>query len=73
VPQKLQIDTRVEKSLANLRAMGLKVELLPESDNEVLIFIRLDSIVKLIERRIPYPNKTLKIEHPFIVVDLWRG
>jgi len=71
--QSLQYNTKVEKAMENLRAMGLKVEIMPESVDECFIFIRLDSLLRIIEKRIPYPNKKLKIEEPFIVIDLWRA
>ena len=73
MPQKLRYNTSVEKSLDNLRAMGLRVELLPEGDNEVYLFITLESLMKIIERRVPYPQKKVYYEQPFVVVYLWRG
>lgn len=73
MPQKLQYNTSVEKSLANLRAMGLRVQLMPETDDEVYLFIDLDSLLNIIARRVPYPQKKIYYEKPFIVVYLWRG
>lgn len=69
----LRHESRVEKALANLRAMGLSADILPENDNEVSIFIKLDSLLNLIRRRIPYPQCKVYYEEPFIVVYLWRG
>jgi len=70
--QSLMYNPKVEKSLANLKAMGLSVEITPESVDECFIFIRLDSLMRMIEKRITYPHKKLKVEDPFIVIDLWR-
>jgi hypothetical protein len=64
---------QVEKALDRLRAMGLKVELLADGDNRAYIFITLDSVIKLIERQIKYPNKKLYYESPFIVIEVWRS
>jgi hypothetical protein len=69
-------DPRVIRAMKNLRAMGLDAKLVPISDNEVSIFISLGSIVRLIESRIAYPNKFLKItsvdNKDYLVIDLWR-
>ena len=64
---------QVEKALERLRAMGLKVYVLPESDNRAFIFIELDSVLRLIDRQIKYPNRRVYFEKPFIVIDVWRG
>lgn len=70
---KLRYNSQVEKSLANLRAMGLTVNVIADHPDEVNIFITLDSIMKLIERRINFPQKEVYMEQPFMVVRLWRG
>jgi hypothetical protein len=64
---------QVEKALERLRAMGLKVEVLPEGDNMAFIFIQLDSVLNLISRQMKYPNKNVYFEKPFIVIKVWRG
>jgi len=69
----LRYESRVEKALANLRAMGLQVDILPEGNNECFIFISLDSVLRLISRRIPYPSHKVFQEDPFIVIHFWRG
>jgi hypothetical protein len=71
--QTLRHNASVEKALANLRAMGLQVDCLPENEDEVMIFINLESLCKLVSRRIPYPQKKVYVELPFMVVHLWRG
>jgi len=73
MPQKLRYNSSIEKGLENLRAMGLSVDVLPEGENEVYIFIKLDSLMKIVERRVPYPQKKVYYESPFIIVYLWRG
>jgi hypothetical protein len=65
--------SQVEKALDRLRAMGLKVEVLPEGDNVAFIFIQLDSVLNLISRQMKYPNKKVYFEKPFIVIKVWRG
>ena len=65
--------SQVEKALERLRAMGLKVEVLPEGDNVAFIFIQLDSVLNLISRQMKYPNKKIYFENPFIVIKVWRG
>jgi hypothetical protein len=76
VKYELAKDTRIIRAMKNLRAMGLDAKLVPISDNEVSIFISLGSIAKLIERKIAYPNKFLKITNvdnkDYLVIDLWR-
>lgn len=72
VEMQLAYDSRVEKALERLRAMGLKVELLADGENRAFIFITLDSIIKLIDRQIKYPNRKLYYESPFIVIEVWR-
>ena len=62
----------IEKSVRRLRAMGLNVHILPESDNEAYIFITVDSILKLIGSKIRFPNKKLYIEDNFLVIRVWR-
>jgi hypothetical protein len=65
--------SQVEKALERLRAMGLKVEVLPEGDNVAFIFIQLDSVLNLISRQMKYPNKKVYFEKPFIIIKVWRG
>jgi len=65
--------SQVEKALDRLRAMGFKVEVLPEGDNVAFIFIQLDSVLNLISRQMKYPNKKVYFEKPFIVIKVWRG
>jgi len=62
----------VAKSLRRLKAMGLKVHVLPEGDNEAYIFVDINSLVKLISKEITYPNKKVYIEDNFIVINVWR-
>jgi hypothetical protein len=66
-------NSQVEKALDRLRAMGLKVDVLPEGDNLALIFIQLNSVLNLISKQMKYPNKKVYFEHPFIVIKVWRG
>jgi hypothetical protein len=66
-------NSQVEKALDRLRAMGLKVDVLPEGDDVAFIFIQLDSILNLISRQMKYPNKKVYFEKPFIVIKVWRG
>ena len=65
--------SQVEKALERLRAMGLKVEVLPDGDNVAFIFIQLDSVLNLISRQMKYPNKKVYFEKPFIIIKVWRG
>jgi hypothetical protein len=66
-------NSQVEKALDRLKAMGLKVDVLPEGDNLAFIFIQLDSVLNLISRQMKYPNKKVYFENPFIVIKVWRG
>jgi hypothetical protein len=76
VKYELAKDPRVIRAMKNLRTMGLDARLVPISDNEVSIFISLGSIAKLIEKKIAYPNKFLKItsvdNKDYLVIDLWK-
>jgi len=64
---------QVEKALERLRAMGLKVSIYPEDDNTAFIFITLNSILKLIEKQIKFPNKQIYYENPYVVIKVWRN
>jgi hypothetical protein len=64
---------QVEKALDRLRAIGLKVEIMPEGDNKAFIFITLDSVLKLIDKQMKYPSHKIYFEKPFIVIEVWRG
>jgi hypothetical protein len=66
-------NSQVEKALDRLRAMGLKVDVLPEGDDVAFIFIQLDSVLNLISKQMKYPNKKVYFEKPFIVIKVWRG
>jgi hypothetical protein len=66
-------NAQVEKALDRLRAMGLKVDVLPEGDNLAFIFIQLDSVLNLISRQMKYPNKKVYFENPFIIIKVWRS
>jgi hypothetical protein len=68
----LQYNEVIEASLRRLRAMGLDVHLLPESNNECFIFIRLSSLVDIIRKQVTYQNKKITLEKDFIVIYLWR-
>lgn len=68
----LRNHAEVEKSLRRLRAMGISCEILPEGDNDCNIFIKLDSVMRFIEKGISYKQKEVKYEEPFIVIHLWK-
>jgi len=53
--------------------MGLSAELLDEGDNEANIFITLESLIRLIERRIPYPNRRVYFDSGMVVINVWRN
>ena len=63
---------QVEKALRRLRNMGLKVNVLEGGDREVFIFVNLNSVAKLIEKQILFPNKEVSIEDNYIVIRLWK-
>ena len=63
---------QVEKAIRRLKNMGLRVQVLQGGDREVYIFIDLDSIAKLIEKQIMFPNRKVSIEDNYIVVYLWK-
>lgn len=73
--EKVQIANHsvVEKSIRRLREMGLQVYVHPKSDDLAFIFIKLDSVLKLIDKQITYPNRKVYFEEPFIVIEVWRG
>ena len=62
----------VAKSLRRLKAMGLRVHVLTEGNNEAYIFVDINSLVKLISKEITYPNKKVYVEDNFIVINVWR-
>lgn len=64
---------QVEKALNRMRAMGLSVNIYSEDDNTAYIFITLDSVIKLINKQIKYPNTKTYIEDNYIVIKVWRN
>jgi len=52
--------------------MGLKVHVLEDTPNRGFIFIDLDSVLKLIERQITFPNKRVYYAEGQIVIEVWR-
>jgi hypothetical protein len=62
----------VEKSIRRLREMGLTVYVEPKGEDEAYIFVKLDSIIKLIDKQITYPNRKIYFDNPFIVIQVWR-
>lgn len=68
----IRIEKRIEKSIARLKAMGLKVHILEESPNSALIFVSVPSIAKYIEKQITYPHRKTYVEGEFIVIRVWR-
>jgi ABC-type lipoprotein release transport system permease subunit len=62
----------VQKSIRRLRAMGLKVHILPKDSDEAYIFISLESLADLIEKQITFQNREVKIENPYLVIRVWR-
>ena len=63
---------QVEKAIRRLRNMGLKVNVLQGGDREVYIFVDLNSVAKLIEKQIMFPNKKVTIEDNYIVIFMWK-
>jgi len=62
----------IQKSISRLKAMGLKVHVLEDTPNRGFIFIDLDSVLKLIERQITFPNKRVYYAEGQIVIEVWR-
>jgi len=62
----------VAKSLRRLKAMGLRVHVLPDGEHEAYIFVDINSLVKIIDKQITYPNKKVYVEDNFIVINVWR-
>jgi hypothetical protein len=52
--------------------MGLKVHVFEESPTRAYIFIDLNSVLKLIEKNITYPNKRVYFEEGQIVIEVWK-
>ena len=63
---------QVEKAIRRLKNMGLKVNVLQGGDREVYIFVDLNSVAKLIEKQIMFPNKKVTIEDGYIVIFMWK-
>jgi len=76
---KLVADPRVEASIRRLKAMGLEVEVLQPSGNEVLIRITgrsiLNYLVRKLTKAITYPNKDVfyDFEKDAMFIYMWRG
>jgi hypothetical protein len=52
--------------------MGLSVYVEPKGEDEAYIFVKLDSIIKLIDKQITYPNRKIYFDNPFIIIQVWR-
>jgi hypothetical protein len=70
--QRQDVEKAVEKSLQNLRAMGLDAHVLVESEDRAFVFINLKSVLGVISRRIDYPKHKVVFENPYIVIEVWR-
>ncbi|MEM2446859.1 MAG: hypothetical protein QW734_09395 [Candidatus Bathyarchaeia archaeon] len=68
----VRIEKRVEKSIARLKAMGLKVHIMEENPNSALIFVSIPSIVRYVEKQITYPNKSVYVEGDYLIIRVWR-
>jgi len=71
------ITKEVERTLNELRKMGLKVHIEYDRDMKEMmeyafIFIELDSLLKYISRRIRYPLKKIYVESGWVVIKLWK-
>jgi hypothetical protein len=62
----------VQASLRRLKSMGLKVHVFEESPYRAYLFIDLNSVLKLIEKNITYPNKRVYFEEGQIVIEVWK-
>jgi hypothetical protein len=75
----LMADPRVEASIRRLKAMGLEVEVLQPSSNEVLIKVTgrsiLNYLVRKLMKAITYPNKDVfyDFEKDSMFIYMWRG
>lgn len=65
-------DSRVQKALRRLRAMGLRVTVLTDNIYEGYIFIDLESIKTMIARQMKYPHKSLHLESGQLVIQVWK-
>jgi len=69
----LKQNSQIESSMRKLKAMGLNVNILSEGEHEAFIFITLDSIVRLIDSKMTYPNRKTYMEDKFLVINVWRA
>ncbi len=75
----LQINKQVEASIRRLKSMGLKVSIIPMSDDWVILAIDYKSILDYIKRRvsqaISYPKHIVLIDDTLKILEihLWRG
>jgi len=66
-------DSRVEKAIRRLKAMGLDVKVLQLNPREGFIFVSLDSFARLVRKQIKYPNVKVEIESNQLVIYVWRS
>lgn len=52
--------------------MGLKVYIDAPNNNEAYIVIDINSVLKLIENKITFPNKRVYLEKNYMIVKIWR-
>jgi hypothetical protein len=75
----LVADPRVEASIRRLKAMGLEVEVLQPSSNEVLIKVTgrsiLNYLVRKLTKAITYPSKEVwyDFDSDAMFIYMWRG
>jgi len=65
-------DARVQKALGELREMGLRVHLVPDTPKDGFIMIELNSIAEILQKKIKYPRKRVSIEEGYLVIYVWR-
>lgn len=69
----VQFDKRVEASIDKLRAMGLSVYIDAESKDSAYIVVNMESVIRMIDKRITYPSRKTEMEGSYMIIHVWKN
>lgn len=69
----VQYEARFEKSVARLKAMGIKLYVDASDPENAYIFMDTMSIIAFIDKHITYPTSETWIDGKYMITHVWKG
>lgn len=69
----VQMDERFEKSIARLKAMGIKLYVDNYGNNDAYILMDIPSVLGFFLRKITYPTSESWIDGDYMITHVWKG